>query len=77
MFKIILVVYQFLFARKAFYQFNKGLYYLSLRGLGILNYESHKLSGEQAFINSCFSTSKEGVVLDIGASIGNYSKKYL
>lgn len=77
MFKIILVVYQFLFARKAFYKFNKGLYYLSLRGLGILNYESHKLSGEQAFIESYFSTLKEGVVLDVGASIGNYSKHIL
>jgi len=74
MFKIFLVIYRFLFARKAFYKFNKGLYYLSLRGLGILNYESYKLSGEQAFIESHFSTLKEGVVLDIGANIGNYTK---
>jgi len=74
MFKIILAVYRFLFARKVFNKFNKGLYYLSLRGLGILNYESYKLSGEQAFIESYFSTIKEGVVLDIGANIGNYSK---
>ena len=74
MFKIVLVVYRFLFARKAFYKFNKGLYSLSLRGLGILNYESYKLSGEQAFMESYFSTLKEGVVLDIGANVGNYSK---
>ena len=74
MFKIILDAYRFLFARKAFYKFNKGLHSLSLRGLGVLNYESHKLSGEQAFIESYFSTLKEGVVLDIGANIGDYSK---
>lgn len=74
MFRIVMVVYRFLFARKAFYKFNKGLHYLSLRGLGILNHESYKLSGEQAFIESYFSTIKEGVVLDIGANIGNYSK---
>ena len=74
MFKIILRVYQFLFAYKAFYKINKGLYLLSLRELGILNYETHKLSGEQAFIDSYFSTLKGGVVLDVGANIGNYSK---
>ena len=61
MFNIILAGYQFLFARKAFYKFNKGLYYLSLRGLGILNYENYKLSGEQAFIEPYCSTLKEGV----------------
>ena len=77
MFKIILVVYRFLFARKSFYKFNKGLYYLSLRGLGILNYESYKLSGEKAFIESYFSKLKKGAVLDIGANIGNYSKNIL
>lgn len=77
MFNIILTAYQFLFARKAFYKFNKALYHLSLRGLGILNYESYKLSGEQAFIESYFSTLKEGVVLDVGANIGNYAKNIL
>lgn len=77
MFKIILVVYQFLFARKVFNKFNKGLYYLSLRGLGILNYKNYKLSGERAFIESYFSTIKKGIVLDIGANIGNYSKHIL
>jgi len=77
MFNIISAGYQFLFARKAFYKFNKALYYLSLRGLGILNCENYKLSGEQAFIESHFSTLKKGVVLDIGANIGNYTKNIL
>ena len=77
MFNIILAGYQFLFARNIFYKFNKALYYLSLRGLGVLNYENYKISGEQAFIESYFSTLKEGVVLDVGANIGNYTKNIL
>jgi len=77
MFNIILAGYQFLFSRNKFYKFNRALYYLSLRGLGILNYENYKISGEQAFIKSYFSKLKEGVVLDIGANIGNYTKNIL
>lgn len=74
MFKIILILYRFLFARKFLYKFNKALYHLSLRGLGILNYENNKVSGEEAFIKNHFSKLNTGVIFDIGANIGNYTK---
>ncbi len=48
----ILKFYRFIFARKIFYKLNKALYHLSLRGLGVLNYESHKISGETFFLKN-------------------------
>jgi FkbM family methyltransferase len=39
--------------------------------LGILNYKSTKISGEKAFINK-YLPSKKGVVIDVGANIGDY-----
>jgi FkbM family methyltransferase len=68
-------VYAIFFAKKFFYKFNKLLYSLSLRGLGILNYESDKISGEECFIKKYVSKIENGVILDVGANIGNYSRK--
>jgi FkbM family methyltransferase len=47
---------------------------MSLRGLGILNSESDKLSGEKHFIEHHVSRIRNGVVLDVGANVGKYSK---
>ncbi len=81
MFNKILQFYRFLFARKIFYKFNKALYYMSLRGLGILNYESHNVSGEALFLKENVlgleKSDKRIVVFDVGANIGNYSKEVL
>lgn len=74
MLKLVYDLYRVFFARVIFYKFNKFLYGLSLRGLGILNYESDKLSGEEYFIEHHLPTNKSGVVLDVGANIGKYSK---
>lgn len=73
--KLIYGLYRLLFARAVFYKFNKLLYQLSLRGLGILNFESDKLSGEEHFIESHVSTIRDGVIFDVGANVGNYAKK--
>ncbi len=67
--------YAFLFSRKAFNKFNERLFVLSLRGLGILNYKSDRQSGEANFIVSHLSTAERGVVFDVGANVGDYSKK--
>lgn len=75
MFKLLYNFYRLLFVRKVFYKFNKFLYALSLRGLGILNFESDKLSGEEHFINNHVSKIRKGVIFDVGANVGNYSKK--
>ncbi|ASZ14204.1 FkbM family methyltransferase [Chitinophaga sp. MD30] len=68
-------IYVYLFARKAFYNVNLYLYKLSMRGLGILNYENETVSGEKAFVKQMVAGGKlmSGVVLDIGANHGNYA----
>lgn len=73
--KVIERIYVFLFARKALYKLNLLLYKLSLRGLGILNYENDQVSGERAFIRFLLASGRleKGVVLDVGANIGHYS----
>lgn len=73
MLKLVLNLYRLIFARKVFYKFNQFLYQLSLRGIGILNYESDKQSGEDNFIEHHVSKIKEGVVLDVGANVGRYA----
>ncbi|MVT10608.1 FkbM family methyltransferase [Chitinophaga tropicalis] len=68
-------VYVFLFARKALYSVNLLIYKLSMRGLGVMNYENDHVSGESAFIKYMKATRKldTGVVLDVGANVGHYS----
>lgn len=73
MIKLIYFIYNRLFARRSFYRYNKLLYNMSLRGLGILNYQNDKVSGEKLFLRR-FREVTKGVVLDIGANIGLYSK---
>lgn len=67
-------LYALFFARKLFYKFNKFLYALSLRGLGVLNFESDKTSGEEDFIKKYVTKIDNGVIFDVGANVGNYSK---
>ncbi len=70
-------IYRSLFARKIFYKMNKLLYQCSLRGMGILNYENDKVSGEDQFIKRLVKNRKEGIIFDIGANIGDYSEKII
>jgi hypothetical protein len=49
--RLLLDTYRFLFARNFFYKFNKFLYKCSLSGLGVLNYQNDKISGEDFFLN--------------------------
>lgn len=70
-------VYRGLFAYSLFYRFNKLLYRCSLSGLGILNYESDRLSGEDWFVNKYLRGRDGVIVLDVGANVGNYSRKIL
>lgn len=67
-------VIRLLFVRKIFYRFYKGLYSLSLRGIGVRNFESDALSGEKCFIDHHLSLIQSGVIFDVGANIGKYSK---
>lgn len=69
--------YRILFARAPFYNLNKLIYRCSLSGLGILNYQSDTVSGEMSFLKSFLKGRLGGVVIDVGANVGNYSKLVL
>jgi len=73
MINIVINIYRFLFLRKFFFKFNKLLLSLSLRGIGILNFENEKLSGEGWFLREISKRNRHLVALDIGANIGRYS----
>ena len=68
-------VYVLMFARRIFYPVNLSLYKMSLIGLGMRNYENETVSGEKAFLKFLKAGRKldSGVILDIGANVGNYS----
>jgi FkbM family methyltransferase len=64
------------FATASLYKFHEFLFRLSLRGMGILNGNDFNTNGEKSFLNS-YLAGKTGVVLDVGANIGNYTASVL
>ena len=70
----ILGIYRAVFAREIFYKLNRLLYRCSLSGLGILNYESSKVSGEDVFLVKFLKGKGDVVVFDVGANIGSYTR---
>jgi FkbM family methyltransferase len=69
--------YQRIFARRFFARWNKLLFQLSLRGLGVLNYGAGRLTGETAFLKQITAKSGSLVVLDVGANEGDYASELL
>ncbi len=65
--------YGTLCAKTYFYRINKLLFNLSLRGMGILNYQNARLSGEQVFLQKIVKRFEAPVILDVGANVGMYS----
>ncbi|MBD2676358.1 MULTISPECIES: FkbM family methyltransferase [Nostoc] len=72
---IVISTYRFFFLRKSLFKLNKLIFSLSLRGMGILNHENDRLSGEDFFIKKIAKILHNSVVIDVGANIGNYSNK--
>jgi FkbM family methyltransferase len=68
-------VYRTVFARRQFERFNRFVFELSLNGLGILNWENSKLSGEDHFLQKFLKGRGSPVVLDVGANVGHYAMK--
>lgn len=66
-------LYRRLFARPACYYFNRLLFELSLRGLGLLNADDEQASGELFLIDQLLSRLPAPVVFDVGANQGRYS----
>lgn len=77
MLNIVLKVYRALFARLFFYRFNKLIYRCGLSGLGVSNYENDIVSGEDWFLRRHLKGRLGGVVFDVGANVGDYSRKVL
>lgn len=69
----LLAVYRTIFARRRFYRWNRLLFDLSARGLGILNYESDKASGEDWLLRRVVEVFPNPTVLDVGGNVGAYS----
>lgn len=65
--------YALLFSKPFFANFNKFLYQLSLRGLGVLNFEGKYLPGEKQWLKSYLQDKQSPVVIDVGANVGNYT----
>jgi len=74
-YNFLLKVYAFLFGRRQFRRLNVLLFDLGTRGLGILNYQDQKISGESSFLRQYLRDKKRPVVLDVGANVGAYSRE--
>ncbi len=73
--------YAWLFARKPLIKFHQLLFHVGLRGMGIFNYQSFRISGESYLIHKLlpqlFYTHSELVFFDVGANEGTYSESLL
>lgn len=79
MFNKICNLYARLFSKKKLTRFNTFLYYLSLKGLGILNHQNHQISGENFLIQKItdYFGQTEPVIFDVGANVGDFSRLIL
>lgn len=80
MLRIVHHIYRFIFARPFFRRFNVFMFEMSLKGLGIINYENDKVSGERYFIRHILPKivkKQKPLFFDIGANVGNYSRSLL
>lgn len=76
MFDFILRIHRFLFARRAFRSFNTRLFRLGLSGLGVMNYENDKVSGERYMVRHLLHKlvkTPRPVFFDVGANVGTFS----
>jgi len=73
----IYAVYSMIFGRKIFSGWNRFLFNLSLRGLGLYNYKNLYLSGEIYLLNKILKNRKAPVIFDVGANRGSYSLEAL
>lgn len=72
--------YRYIFARSMFYKFNKLLFNLSIKGLGILNFKNSKVSGEKYLVKKILPKlldKDNPVIFDVGANVGNYTNLVL
>lgn len=62
------------FISKRFYRLHSMLHSIALRGLGLFNYESTRLSGEQFLVRRLLGGRQTAMVIDVGANEGHYAE---
>jgi len=72
-FESICQCYASLFANQMCERWNSLLFSLSLRGLGVNNWNSAALSGERWLVRRLLRTRKHCTVVDVGANQGDYT----
>lgn len=77
MLKFIYSFWQYVLSHPKAVKLNKLMFNLSIRGLGILNYQSPYLSGEVSWLRRYLSGLSDPIVFDVGANIGNYTRDVL
>jgi FkbM family methyltransferase len=68
-------IHRSVLCKKELYEINMFIYKLALHGIGVLNYESDKISGEKVFLEKIFAGMESPTIVDVGANIGEYSEK--
>lgn len=65
-----------LFCHARFQRMHRLMFALSLRGMGLLNFENDHVSGEDAFLRKVAAWRQKGplVVFDVGANVGDYAR---
>lgn len=77
-FRLLLRTYRWFFARRSFYRLNLFLHRLSMAGLGLHNFENHRVSGETHFLKNYLKEGDDScTVIDVGAHHGEWSKAVL
>jgi FkbM family methyltransferase len=61
------------FAKPYFYKINRFIFYRSLNGMGIFNYENNKVSGEKWLIKKLAEIGSLNIVIDVGSNDGSYT----
>ena len=71
--------YRRLFVGARWYRANRFLHELSLRGMGVLNYENDRVSGERYTLERALAgrAAASPVVLDVGANVGSYARSVM
>lgn len=77
--QFILYIQRKLFNNFKYYPLFKKLYFFSLKGMGVLNYENEKVSGEHYLLSSLMNKKlkQNDIVFDVGANVGNFSNNLL
>jgi FkbM family methyltransferase len=77
--KLFYVIYSVLFSKPILFRFHSALLHLSMRGLGIYNYENKYISGEIYFLKSVLKEIdfEHQLLVDIGGNEGDFTKYVL